>query len=83
MMEELLRGMMPRLWHLVMHTHPRVAWFAISIAPYRQCSAGGVRPAEDFGESIVDTAICAKPGKVLAGQLLYGDSIHRTYFVLT
>ena len=54
-----------------------------SIAPYRQCSAGGVRPAEDFGESIVDTAICAKPGKVLAGQLLYGDSIHRTYFVLT
>jgi len=57
--------------------------YAKSIAPYRQCSAGGVRPAEDFGESIVDTAICAKPGKVLAGQLLYGDSIHRTYFVLT
>jgi hypothetical protein len=28
----------------------------------------------------VDTAICAKPGEILAGQLLYGDSIHRTYF---
>jgi hypothetical protein len=31
----------------------------------------------------VDTAICAKPGEVLAEQLLYGDSIHRGYFVLT
>jgi hypothetical protein len=31
----------------------------------------------------VDTAICAKPGELLAGQLLYGDSIHRSYFVRT
>jgi hypothetical protein len=29
----------------------------------------------------VDTAICAKPGEVLAGQLFYGDSMHRIYFV--
>jgi hypothetical protein len=56
---------------------------AKSIAPYRQCSAGRVRRAEDFGASIVDTAICAKPGEVLAGQLLYGDSIPRSYFGLT
>jgi len=54
-----------------------------SLAPYRQCSTGGVRPAKDFGASIVDTAICAKPGEVLAEQLLYGDSIHRTHFALT
>jgi hypothetical protein len=54
-----------------------------SLAPYRQCSAGRVWPAEDFGASSVDTVICAKPGEVLAGQLLYGDSIPRTYFVLT
>jgi hypothetical protein len=54
-----------------------------SLVPYRQCSAGKVWLAEDFGASIVDTAICAKPGEVLAGQLLYGDSIPRSYFVLT
>jgi hypothetical protein len=53
-----------------------------SLATYRQCSTGRVRPPEDFGASIVDTAICAKPDGVLAGQLLYGDSIHRSYFVL-
>jgi hypothetical protein len=53
-----------------------------SLVPYRQCSTGRVQPAEDFGASIVDTAICAKPGEVLAGQLLYGDSIYRSYFVL-
>ena len=28
--------------------------------------------ADDFGVSIVDTAICAKPGGALAGQLLMG-----------
>jgi hypothetical protein len=39
--------------------------------------------ADDFGVSIVDTAICAKPGELLAGQLLYGDSMHRSYFVRT
>jgi hypothetical protein len=55
---------------------------AKSLAPYRQCSAGKVWPAaEDFGASIVDTAICAKSGELLAGQLLYGDSMHRIYFV--
>jgi hypothetical protein len=43
----------------------------------RQSSA-----CEDLGASIVDTAICAKPDGVLAGQLLYGDSIYRSYFVL-
>ena len=64
-------------------TASRSQFDAKSLAPYRQCSTGRVRPAEDFGASIVDTAICAKPGEVLAGQLLYGDSIHRTYFVLT
>ena len=37
---------------------------------------------KSFGASIVGTAICAKPDGVLAGQLLYGDSIHRSYFVL-
>ena len=37
---------------------------------------------KSFGASIVDTAICAKPDGVLAGQLLYGDSIDRSYFVL-
>jgi len=37
---------------------------------------------KSFGASIVDTAICAKPDGVLAGQLLYGDSIFRSYFVL-
>jgi hypothetical protein len=31
----------------------------------------------------VDTAICAKRGELLAGQLLYGDSMHRSYFVRT
>ncbi|WP_157467440.1 hypothetical protein [Edaphobacter aggregans] len=64
----------------------RIATFSLvekSIASYRQCSAGRVWPAKDFGASIVDTAICTKPGEVLAGQLLYGDSIHRSYFVLT
>jgi hypothetical protein len=33
--------------------------------------------------SIVDRAICAKPGEDLAGQLLYGDSLHCSNFVLT
>ena len=51
---------------------------AVSTVLGRQSSA-----YRRFGASIVDTVICAKPGKVLAGQLLYGDSIHRTYFVLT
>jgi hypothetical protein len=51
--------------------------------PYRQCSAGRVPLAEDFEASIVDTAICTKPGEVLAGQLLYVDSIARSDFVLT
>jgi hypothetical protein len=37
---------------------------------------------QSFRASIVDTSICVKPGEVLAGQLLYGDSIHRIYFVL-
>jgi hypothetical protein len=37
---------------------------------------------KSLGASSVDTAICAKPGEVLAGQLLYGDSIHHSYFVL-
>ena len=32
-----------------------------SLVPYRQCSAGRVRPAEDFGASIVDTAIWSGP----------------------
>ena len=31
----------------------------------------------------MDTAICAKPGELLAGQLLYGDSMHRSSFVRT
>jgi hypothetical protein len=39
--------------------------------------------ADELGASIVDTAICAKPGELLAGQLLYGDSMHRSYFVRT
>jgi hypothetical protein len=63
--------------------HPSFSLYAKSLAPYRHCSTSRVRLAEDFGVSIVDTAICAKPGEVLAGQLLYGDSIHRSYFVLT
>jgi hypothetical protein len=32
--------------------------------------------------SIVDTAICAKPGGALAGQLLCGDSILAAYLAL-
>ena len=60
-----------------------ISAIAKSLVPYRQCSAGKVWLAEDFGASIVDTAICAKPGEVLAGQLLFGDSIPRSYFVLT
>jgi hypothetical protein len=37
---------------------------------------------KSFAASIVDTAICAKPDGVLAGQLLYGDSIHRSHSAL-
>ena len=33
------------------------------------------------GRSIVDTAICSKPGWDLAGQLLYGDSLHCSIFL--
>jgi hypothetical protein len=44
---------------------------AKSLVPYRQCSAGrGSRRAGLLERSIVDTAICTKPGEVLAGQLL-------------
>jgi len=37
---------------------------------------------KSFGASGVDTAICAKPEGMLAGQLLFGDSIYRSYLVL-
>ena len=42
-----------------------------SLVPYRQCSANRTsRVPMLLVRSIVDTAICAKPGEVLAGQLL-------------
>ena len=42
-----------------------------------------VGDSDGDGRSIVDRAICSKPGWDLAGQLLYGDSFHRSNFVLT
>jgi hypothetical protein len=41
-----------------------------------------VGDSDGDGRSIVDRAICSKPGGDLAGQLLYGDSLHRSNFVL-
>jgi hypothetical protein len=43
----------------------------------RQSLAGSRR----FWSEHCGTAICAKPGELLAGQLLYGDSMHRIDFV--
>jgi hypothetical protein len=55
-----------------------------SLVPYRQCSARRVwRGAGLLERSIGDTAICGKPGEDLAGQLLYGDSLHCSNLALT
>jgi hypothetical protein len=52
-----------------------------SLAAYRQCSADKF-PGTGFQDfrSIVDTAICTKPGGDLAGQLLYGFSLQCSNF---
>jgi len=54
----------------------------ISSAVSTALGGQGSAVRKSLGASSVDTAICAKPGEVLAGQLLYGDSIHRSYFEL-
>lgn len=52
---------------------------AVSTVLRRQELGGGVA----VERSIVDRAICSKPGEDLAGQLLRGISLHCSNFVLT